>query len=71
MSSCRHVVVAVFLALLALCIRYRGWEIARAVEVYVSIDLMTIQLSKISGIVLGYVCVAIEFTDDGTIFTFN
>jgi hypothetical protein len=57
--------------LFALCIRYLSWEIARAMEVYVSIDLITIQLGKISGIVLGYLRVAIEFTDDGTIFTFN
>ena len=69
--GCHDIVVAVFSSLLALAVSDCAGKIAGPVEVDAALDLMAIQLGKVRGVLLGHVRVAIEFANDGAIFTFN
>lgn len=69
--GCHHVFVAVFLALFTHLTSDCGGEIAGPVEVNVPVDLAAIEFSEVDGVLLRYVRIAIQFTNDRAILTLN
>ena len=59
--------IAIFLVLFALVIRDDGGEVAGSVEVDIAVHLLAIELSKISGVLLRNVPIAVELANHRTI----